>query len=49
MLLGIITSVDPEESVEIFEGVAAELYYRSRTSELPMETNQLPSHYCAHR
>ncbi len=26
MLLGIITSVDPDESVEIFEGVAAELY-----------------------
>ena len=26
MLLGIITSIDPEESVEIFEGVAAELY-----------------------
>ena len=26
MLLGIITSIDSEESVEIFEGVAAELY-----------------------
>jgi hypothetical protein len=26
MLLGIMTSIDPEESVEIFEGVAAELY-----------------------
>ena len=26
MLLGIITSVDPDESVEIFEGVVAELY-----------------------
>jgi hypothetical protein len=26
MLLGIITSIDPDESVEIFEGVAAELY-----------------------
>ena len=26
MLLGIITSIDPKESVEIFEGVAAELY-----------------------
>ncbi len=26
MLLGIITSIDPDESVEIFEGVAVELY-----------------------
>ena len=26
MLLGIMTSIDPEESVEIFEGVVAELY-----------------------
>lgn len=26
MLLGIITSIDPDESVEIFEGVASELY-----------------------
>jgi hypothetical protein len=26
MLLGIITSMDPKENVDIFEGVAAELY-----------------------
>jgi hypothetical protein len=35
MLLGIITSVAPEESVEIFEGVAAELY----TAPGPLPSN----------
>ena len=35
MLLGIITSIDPEESVEIFEGVAAELY----TAPGPLTSN----------
>ena len=35
MLLGIITSVDPKESVEIFEGVAAELY----TAPGPLTSN----------
>ncbi len=35
MLLGIITSIDPEESVEIFEGVAAELY----TAPGPLSSN----------
>jgi hypothetical protein len=35
MLLGIITSVDPEESVEIFEGIAAELY----TAPGPLTSN----------
>ncbi len=35
MLLGIITSIDPEESVEIFEGVAAELY----TAPGPLASN----------
>jgi len=35
MLLGIITSVDPDESVEIFEGIAAELY----TAPGPLASN----------
>jgi len=35
MLLGIITSIDPKESVEIFEGVAAELY----TAPGPLTSN----------
>ena len=35
MLLGIITSVDPDESVEIFEGIAAELY----TAPGPLSSN----------
>ena len=35
MLLGIITSVDPNESVEIFEGVIAELY----TAPGPLASN----------
>ena len=35
MLLGIMTSIDPEESVEIFEGVAAELY----TAPGPLTSN----------
>ena len=35
MLLGIVTSVDPEESVEIFEGVIAELY----TAPGPLASN----------
>src|SRR5207244_12420743 len=35
MLLGIITSIDPDESVEIFEGVAAELY----TAPGPLTSN----------
>ena len=35
MLLGVMTSIDPEESVEIFQGVAAELY----TAPGPLATN----------
>jgi hypothetical protein len=35
MLLGIMTSIDPEESVEIFKGVAAELY----TAPGPLTSN----------
>ena len=35
MLLGIITSMDPKENVEIFEGVAAELY----TAPGPLASN----------
>jgi hypothetical protein len=35
MLLGIMTSIDPEENVEIFEGVAAELY----TAPGPLTSN----------
>jgi hypothetical protein len=35
MLLGIITSIDPKESVEIFEGIAAELY----TAPGPLTSN----------
>lgn len=35
MLLGIITSIDPEESVEIFEGIHAELY----TAPGPLTSN----------
>src|SRR6266513_5681661 len=35
MLLGIMTSIDPDESVEIFEGVSAELY----TAPGPLTSN----------
>ena len=35
MLLGIMTSIDPEESVDIFEGVVAELY----TAPGPLTSN----------
>ncbi len=35
MLLGILTSIDPEESVDVFEGVAVELY----TAPGPLTTN----------
>jgi len=35
MLLGIITSINPAENVDIFEGVPAELY----TSPGPLATN----------
>ena len=35
ILLGIMTSIDPEESVEIFRGVAAELY----TAPGPLTSN----------
>jgi hypothetical protein len=35
MLLGIMTSIDPEESVEIFEGVVVELY----TAPGPLTSN----------